>query len=164
MVALGIKEPFEERGGFIQPFDSKELDSLYIAELGLVNYNTIKKGRGKRRAFLGDKAAAVIASIPSEVRGGFTKTDLLNFVGDIMELAGYLDNEVVWKECTKELERYKELNLSRGAITKQRKKIVENWLKGAKDAYRKADITPKCKDCKCYNDCHVSRVLQFYDI
>ena len=164
-VKVGFKKELEgEEGGFIQPYDGEELDVLLGMALGLKQYNKIQEGRGKNVVALGNKVAEVLASIPSDVKAKMNKTDLLNFAGEVMALAGVLDEESKWKELSEELERCKEKGFNLGAIRKDRKKMLEYWLKGAKEAYLKSEISDKCKECEIFDSCAVTRRLADFDI
>lgn len=165
IVKVGIKKELEgEEGGFIQPYDSEELDALLEMEMGYKQYNRIQEGRGKNIVALGNKVAEVLASIPSDVKAKMNKTDLLNFAGEVMALAGVLDEVPKWKELTEELVRCEKKGFNVGEARKGRKKMLEYWLKGAKDAYYKSEITDKCKECEIFDSCEVTRRLEDFDI
>lgn len=163
-VKIGIKE--ELWGGFIEPYNSEELEGLLMLSEGIKNYKKIRQGRGKNVAYYGDCAAAVLGAIPEEVKAAKNKTDLLNFVGEVMELAGILDNEPHWKKATETLERHEKLgHYDLGADKKARKQIVANWLKGAGRIYCQSELLGcRGKDCKNFGKCIVTEKLNSYEI
>lgn len=164
-VKVGLKKELEgEEGGFIQPYDGEELEALLGLAQGMKRYNRIQEGRGKNVVALGNKVAVVLASIPSSVKVNLSKTDLLNFAGEVMALAGVLDEVPKWKELSEELVRCEMKGWNVGDLRKERKKMLANWLKGAKDAYYKSEITDKCKECKMFDSCAVTRRLADFDI
>ena len=164
-VKVGFKKELEgEEGGFIQPYDGEELDALLGMALGMKQYQRIQEGRGKNVVALGNKVAEVLASIPSDVKAKMNKTDLLNFAGEVMALAGVLDEVPKWKELSEELVRCEKKGWLVGDVRKERKKMLENWLKGAKDAYYKSEILDKCKECEIFDSCAVTRRLADFDI
>lgn len=164
-VKVGIKKELEgEEGGFIQPYDSEELDALLGMALGLKQYNRIQEGRGKNTFALGNKVAEVLASIPCDVKANLNKTDLLNFAGEVMALAGVLDEVPRWKELSEELVRCEKNGWVVGDVRKERKKMLENWLKGAKEIYLKTELPDKCKECESFDSCAISQRLAYFDI
>ena len=164
-VKVGFKKELEgEEGGFIQPYDGEELDALLGMALGLKQYQRIQEGRGKKVVALGNKVAKVLASIPSDVKAMMNKTDLLNFAGEVMALAGVLDEVPKWKELSEELVRCERRGWLVGDVRKERKKMLENWLKDAKKAYNKSEILDKCKECESFDSCAVTRRLADFEI
>ena len=164
-IKVGIKKELEgEKGGFIQPYNNEELDALLDLAIRQKQYDRIQEGRGKNIVTLGNIVADVLASIPSDVKAKMNKTDLLNFVGEVMALAGVLDDVPKWKELSEELDRCERNGWLVGDVRKERKKMLENWLKGAKKAYYKSDILGRCKDCSFFDGCGVTKRLADFDI
>lgn len=160
-VQVGIKEDLGN--GFIQPYNSEELEALLKLSLGIKNYKKIRQGRGKNVAYYGDCVAAVLGAIPEEVKAAKGKTDLLNFVGEVMELEGILDNSVYNWELG-ELERAEASPICvTGGIRKKRQKMLAHWLEGARRIYCQSEL-PACKDCKNYGKCFISERLKNYTL
>lgn len=166
MVEVGIKEVLEgEEGGFIQPYNEEELEALLDVARGQKEYKKQRAGRsGKNIAFLGDMVVKVLACIPDKVKAGMSKTDLLNFAGEVMALAGFLKDVPQWEEKSNELARCERMGYDVGEVRKSRKKMLENWLKQAKKVYCQADLRKECKECKKFNTCPTSEMLKYYDI
>ena len=166
-VKVEIKEALEgEEGCFIQPYNKEELEALLCVAKGMKDYQALKAGRaGKNIAYLGDKVAEVLASIPEEVKAKIgNKTILLNFAGEVMALAGFLEDVPKWKSLSKELARCERMGYNVGDVRKSRKKMLENWLAQAKKVYSQADLCKECRECKDFGTCPSSAMLKFYDI
>ena len=161
-VEIGFKKDLG--GGFIEPYNSEELEALLKLSEGIKNYKKIRQGRGKNVAYFGDCVAAVLGAIPEEVKASKGKTDLLNFVGEVMELAGILDSVPKWGELSKELERAEASSFYvTGGIRQERQKMLDSWLKGARQIYCKSELA-SCKDCKNFGKCIVSAKLKNYEL
>lgn len=157
--AFSRKEPF-----FIQPYDEEDLEKLLVLSKRLKECHQLKQGRGKDISFLGESVALIQASIPNEVKEGLSKTDLLNFVGEVMDMAGLMDNVPKWKALSNELAMREKNGWVLGDIRKERQKMLANWVRRAKEVYSKIQSIDKCKGCKEYEGCIVPNRLKDFDI
>lgn len=165
-----VKVPFknllqDEEGGFIQPFSEEELDTLLEASCWIKEAKNRAKGRGNKNfAALGDAVIGIKADChPEALKMG--KTDLLNFIADIMYLEGFFEGVQDAQVLSEELE--KRLNnparFKAGEVRKKRQQMLTDWVKAAKKV--KLDTTYRnCSKCEDFEGCQISKNLQQYDI
>lgn len=160
---VGIKQPLAgEKEGFIQPFNEEELDILLRVSCWIKEAQRIVKGKGKNLAALGDAVVSIKADCPPEVLK-LCRTDLLNFIADLMYYEGFFEGAPKAQALSKELEEdlqspYKTTYGLRNA----RQRMLSDWIVAAK----KVKMKTTCKDCsQCAKNkvCPVSKNLKQYD-
>ena len=168
---LNIKEPLEGvDSGFIEPFSPEELDKLLKIQLGIKRHIQRLKGEGRGEGkyipYLGIRVSEVLDLMPERVYLEKKKTDILNFAGDILQLAGNLSSEPKWAELTKKYDRVKKTGWGDlSAIRKERQKKVLYWLKRGKEVSCKGENTQFCeKDvCDWYSQCK-GKIAKYLDL
>lgn len=160
---VGIKQPLEgEEGGFIQPFTEEELETLLRASCWIKKAQKIARGRDNQNfAALGEAVIGIKADCPPEALK-MGKTDLLNFIADIMYLEGFFEGVPDASKLSVELEkRLQNPSLISGDVRKERQKMLSYWVKAAK-AVKLKTTHKKCSQCA--NVCHLGKDLEQYNL
>ena len=135
---------------FYEPFSSEELDKLLEMEMRLKAFEKKARGKGKYYApLLGDRVAEVLEYIPEEALAGKSKTDILNFAGEIMELGNILYVAPQWEALSKELAEAEGKGWIVGDLRRQRQKMLMYWLKSGKALFCKGDSSLYCNEDNC---------------
>ena len=165
-----LKVPFknpledEEEGGFIQPFNEEELDTLLRASCWIKEAQKIARGRdNKNFAALGEAVISIKADCPPEALK-MGKTDLLNYIADIMYLEGFFEGVQDALELSEELEkRLQNPGLTIGEVRRERQKMLTYWVKAAKEVKLKTTCK-NCSQCADFDKCQIRKNLLQYDI
>ena len=164
-VKVGIKQPLEgEEGGFIQPFNEEELETLLQASCWLNEAKKIARGRGGQSlAALGEAVIRIKADCPPEALK-MGKTDLLNFIADIMYQEGFFEGVPDALALSVELEkRLKNPLYTTGEVRRERQKMLTYWVKAAKEVKLKTTYK-NCSQCADFDNCHRKMDLEQYNL
>lgn len=147
---IKLKKPLEgERGDYVEPFSSEELDKLLEMNAPLKAFKHKARAKGKYTPLLGDRVAEVLTYIPDEAYLGKSKTDMLNFAGELLELAGVLDVAPKWLELSRAMAMAENNGLLVGDYRRQRQKMLMNWLRSGKKLFCKGDSSLECDEEAC---------------
>ena len=164
-VKVGIKQPLEgEEGGFIQPFNEEELETLLQASCWLKEAQKIARGReNKNFAALGEAVISIKADCPPEALK-MSKTDLLNFIADIMCQEGFFEGVPDALALSVEMEkRLQNPGLTIGEVRRERQKMLTYWVKAARGVKLKTTYK-NCNQCADFDKCQIGKNLLRYDI
>ena len=164
-VKVGIKQPLEgEEGGFIQPFNEEELETLLQASCWLKEAQKIARGRGNKNfAALGEAVISIKADCPPEALK-MSKTDLLNFIADIMYQEGFFEGVPDALALSVEMEKRLQNPLyTTGEVRRERQKMLTYWVKAAREVKLKTTYK-NCSQCVDFENCPRSKDLEQYNL
>lgn len=161
-VKVGIKQPLE--GGFIQPFNEEELETLLQASCWLKEAQKIARGRGNKNfAALGEVVISIKADCPPEALK-LSKTDLLNFIADIMYQEGFFEGVPDALALSVEMEKRLQNPLyTTGEVRRERQKMLTYWVKAAREVKLKTTYK-NCSQCADFENCPRSKDLEQYNL
>ena len=132
--AMDIDRPCHYDGyydGFVEAFPDDTIEDIHKLYQEEVAEKRIREGRNKLDyVHWGCLIMECVELMPEIAIQQMNKTDVFNFCGDVLELTGQLDQCELWNNVTNEL-RNRPANMITGDLRKQRKKMVENWIKQA---------------------------------
>ena len=134
--------------GFFAPFSDEELKDIEKWAKEIIETQKIQAGR-KGRAALGDMVIRIKAECPEKVLQ-MNQTERLNFIADLMQWAGFLENVPKAKERQQE------------GMRDERKDMLRNWVREAKEVEMKT-FYKDCKKCPNFMACPIRQNLKCFE-